>query len=222
MAHVSLSLIVFFASTALIALFLFASAVQSRAMVAAAAVWMLLQSAIALSGFYTVTTGLPPRFLLALGPSAILALTALLPVSRRVIAAMDLRWMILFHTIRILVELSLYCLFRAGQVPRLLTFEGGNLDILVGLSAPLAWWAYEKGVIARRGLLLWNVLGLLGLLNAVGRAVFSGPFRFERFGFEQPTVAILYFPFVLLPAFIVPAALFCHLASFRKLAAPAA
>jgi hypothetical protein len=60
-------------------------------------------------------------------------------------------------------------------------------------------------------LIVWNSLGVLSLLNAVARAMLSAPFRFQQFAFDQPTIAILYFPFVLLPAFIVPAALVCHL-----------
>ncbi len=119
---------------------------------------------------------------------------------------------------RILVELNLFWLYRCHQVPRLLTFEGGNLDILVGLSAPLIWWAYRRGDIGQRGLLIWNAVALLGVLNAVVRALLSAPFRFQQFGFSQPAVAILRFPFVLLPAFLVPTVLLCHFALFRRLA----
>ena len=98
-----------------------------------------------------------------------------------------------------------------------LTFEAGNLDILVGLTAPIIWWAFSRGHIGRRGLLIWNSVCLLSVLNAFTRAILSAPFRFQRFAFDQPTIAVLSFPFVLLPAFIVPAVLLCHLVVFRKL-----
>ena len=85
----------------------------------------------------------------------------------------------------------------------------------MGLSAPLIWWAYSRGHVGRRGLLIWNALALLSVLNAFGRAILSAPFRFQQFAFDQPTVAILVFPFVLLPAFLVPAVLFCHFAVMK-------
>jgi hypothetical protein len=46
--------------------------------------------------------------------------------------------------------------------------------------------------------------------------LFSAPFRFQRFAFHQPTVAILTFPFIMLPAFVVPVMIFAHLSIFRK------
>lgn len=101
-----------------------------------------------------------------------------------------------------------------------MTFEAGNLDVLAGVSAPLIWWAYSKGNLGRRGLLIWNTLALVSVLNAFGRAMLSAPFRFQRFAFDQPTIAILVFPFVLLPAFLVPAVLLCHFAVVYKVTSP--
>ena len=130
---------------------------------------------------------------------------------------MDLKWCVLIHSIRIFVEINLYWLFIYKQVPALMTFEAGNLDILAGLTAPFIWWAFSRGHIGKMGLLTWNSLCLLSVLNAFVRAMLSAPFPFQKFAFDQPTIAILRFPFVLLPAFIVPAVLLCHLVVFRKL-----
>ncbi len=131
--------------------------------------------------------------------------------------SMSLKWSVLLHSVRILVEVTLYWLFLYKQVPAQLTFEGGNVDILIGVTTPLVWWAFASGRIQKRGLLVWNSLALLSVLNALGRAVLSAPSRFQQFAFDQPTVAILTFPFILLPAFVVPAVVFTHLAIFRKL-----
>jgi hypothetical protein len=176
------------------------------------------QSAVALSGFYLVTNTLPPRLIVAVAPP-LLFIAGLFSsgVGRRFLDGMDLKWCVLLHSIRFFVELNLYWLFLYKQVPALMTFEAGNLDILAGLTAPLIWWAFSRGHIGRRGLLIWNGICLLSVLNAFARAMVSAPFRFQRFAFEQPMVAILSFPFILLPAFIVPAAILCHLAVFRKL-----
>jgi len=64
---------------------------------------------------------------------------------------------------------------------------------------------------------LWNVMALALLLNIVINALLSAPFPFQQFAFDQPNIAILYFPFVWLPSFIVVTVLFSHLVSLRKL-----
>jgi hypothetical protein len=214
-----LSLIVIFLLTVLLGVFLLGKAVRgSRPVIAGSLIWMGAQSAVALSGFYMVTNTLPPRLLAAIVPPLLLIAGLFLTQSgRRFLDGMDLKWSVLLHTIRILVELNLYWLFLHRQVPRLMTFEGGNVDILIGLTAPAIWWAFSKGHIGRRGLLLWNGVALLSVLNALVRAMLSAPFPFQRFGFDQPTIAILGFPVILLPAFLVPAVLLCHLVVFRKL-----
>jgi hypothetical protein len=63
---------------------------------------------------------------------------------------------------------------------------------------------------------IWNWICLALLLNIVVRAVLSAPSPIQQFAFDQPNIAILHFPFVFLPGFIVPAVLFCHLAIFAK------
>jgi glycerol-3-phosphate acyltransferase PlsY len=55
------------------------------------------------------------------------------------------------------------------------------------------------------------------LLNIVVNAVLSLPYPFQQFAFDQPNVAVLYFPFTWLPCFIVVIVLYSHLAAIRKL-----
>jgi hypothetical protein len=222
MDHLPLPIICFFLLTTLLALTGFAKAVRgSKPVVFTSILWMCVQSIVALSGFYLMTKTLPPHLIFAIAPP-LLVIASLFASKRgrQFIDGMDLKWCVLLHCIRMLVEVNLYWLFLYKQVPALMTFEAGNLDILVGISAPVIWWAFSKGHIGKRGLLIWNSFALLGVLNAFGRAMLSAPFRFQQFAFDQPTVAILYFPFILLAAFIVPAVVFCHLATFRKLLAP--
>jgi 4-amino-4-deoxy-L-arabinose transferase-like glycosyltransferase len=216
MSHLPLPIIGFFLFTTLLALLGFGKAVRSPAAIIGTILWMCAQSVVALSGFYLIANALPPRFLLAVAPPlVVIAGLFLTGRGRRFLDGTDLKWCILLQSVRVLVELNLYWLFLYKQVPAQMTFEAGNLDILVGLTAPLIWWAFDAGRVGRSGLLIWNSLGVLSLLNAVARAMLSAPFRFQQFAFDQPTIAILYFPFVLLPAFIVPAALLCHLVVFR-------
>jgi len=219
MNYLPLPISVFFLGVSALALFLFGKAVRgSKPAIVLSLVWMVLQSVIAVSGFYLITSTIPPNFILVVAPPILLIAGLFLTgAGRRFVDRMDLKWCILVHTIRIFVEVTLYWLFLYKQVPALMTFEAGNLDILAGVTVPFVWWAFNTGKMGRRGLFIWNALCLLSVLNALGRAMLSAPFRFQRFAFDQPTVAILHFPFVLLPAFIVPAVLLCHFAVFRKL-----
>jgi hypothetical protein len=66
-------------------------------------------------------------------------------------------------------------------------------------------------------ILVWNFICLALLANIVINALLSTPFPFQQFAFDQPNIAILYFPFNWLPTFIVPVVLFGHLLSIRRL-----
>jgi len=97
-----------------------------------------------------------------------------------------------------------------------MTFEGRNFDILCGLTAPFVYYfGYVKPVLSKKILLAWNIICLLLLVNIAVIAVLSGPFSFQRLAFDQPDIALLYFPFVWLPGFIVPVVLFAHLSAIK-------
>ena len=109
----------------------------------------------------------------------LIAMVFSLPQGGKSVDSMSLKWSVLIHSVRVLVEVNLYLLFLYKQVAAQLTFEAGNLDILIGLSAPLVWWAFSSGRIQRPGLLVWNTLALLSVSNALGRALLSAPFLFS-------------------------------------------
>lgn len=81
------------------------------------------------------------------------------------------------------------------------------------------WIGTPQNKIQKNIVLYWNVIGLVFLANIVSIAILSASTPFQQFGFEQPNKAILYFPFVWLPVFIVPLVLFGHLAAIKQLAA---
>jgi hypothetical protein len=69
MSHLPLAIIVFFLLTTLLALLLFGKAARgSKIVVVGSLLWMCVQSAVALSGFYLVTDTLPPHFFLVVAP----------------------------------------------------------------------------------------------------------------------------------------------------------
>ncbi|NVO33146.1 hypothetical protein [Hymenobacter lapidiphilus] len=181
--------------------------------------WLLAQAAVALSGFYTVTDTLPPRFALVVGPP-LLGLLALLATvrGRRFLSALRLNWLTLLHVVRIPVELVLWGLYHYQAVPRLMTFEGRNWDILMGLTAPLVYYvAFRRRWLGRGGLVVWNVVGLVLLGNIVRLGLLSASGPFQQFSFEQPNVALQLFPYVWLPAFVVPVVLLAHMAVLWQL-----
>jgi hypothetical protein len=131
---------------------------------------------------------------------------------------MDIKTLTLLHTVRIPVELVLYWLYVQKDVPQLMTFEGRNFDILSGITAPVVYYlGFVKPRIGRKWLIVWNVACLLLLINIVAHAVLAAPTPLQQIALDQPNVAIAYFPFVLLPSFIVPMVLLAHVASLRQL-----
>ncbi|MEO8588377.1 MAG: hypothetical protein ABI432_03335 [Flavobacteriales bacterium] len=142
MQHVPLALHIAFAFLTLLAAWLFCRAMPNlRATWTVILVWIAVQGVVALSGFYTITTTLPPRFILLVAPPLVLiALLFVTPRGRQYLDALDPAALTLVHVVRIPVELVLFALCIYKTIPQGMTFEGSNFDILSGLTAPLIWW----------------------------------------------------------------------------------
>jgi hypothetical protein len=185
------------------------------------AFWMVFQASLALGGFYQNTSALPPRiFAFAVLPALLLSIAYVAVFGKSFVAKVPLTTLTLLHVIRVPVEISLLWLFQSGQIPQLMTFEGRNFDILSGLTAPLVWYfAFRGGDLRRPLLIVWNVFALLLLVNIVTIAVLAFPSPLQQIAFEQPNRAIVYFPFVWLPAVVVPIVFFSHIAALYQLTA---
>ena len=213
------------ATLATVAIYLAAVRASSgRVVITAGAILFLLavHGGLAAGGFYLVKT-IPPRFPLAPLPSILLllglaALTRPTPLSARA-----LRMLVLLSIVRVPVELVLLWLSQHGDVPPLMTFEGRNFDVLSGLSAPIvAWLAFRSGRINRPLLAAWHVAALALLVNIVTIAVLSLETPIQQLAFEQPNRGLLYFPFIWLPAVIVPIVFISHVMSLWSLAVSSA
>ncbi|MGN6647117.1 MAG: hypothetical protein ACTHJT_11360 [Cytophaga sp.] len=183
--------------------------------------WLMIQAALTLKNIYNADfNSFPPKFLL-FGIWPILLLIILLFVTqkgRQFIDSLPLSNLTYLHVIRIPVELVLFWLFLHKTIPELMTFEGRNFDILAGITAPIiAYLGSTQKKISRKTLLIWNFICLILLINIVVNAFLSVPSPVQQFAFDQPNIAILYFPFSWLPTFVVPVVLFAHLASIRQL-----
>lgn len=219
MLHVPfyLSAMMFFATA--IALYFFFNSTQNKLPFYIIIGWLLVQSVISCSGFYTKTDAMPPRFVLAIIPPFFtILLLFILPKGRAFIDALDAKNLTYLHSSRTFVELVLWGLFVHKLVPEDLTFEGRNFDILAGLTAPIiGYLGIHKKLINQKLILAWNVICLGLLLNVVGMGILSAPLPFQQMNFEQPNVGLLYFPFVLIPSVVVQLVLFSHLAIIRRL-----
>jgi hypothetical protein len=140
------------------------------------------------------------------------------PVGRYVAINISLPLLIGLQAFRVGVEWTLHRLWVAGAVPRLLTLTGGNIEILIGLSAPIMAWISLRGIRGRRIATGWAVLGLLSLVNVSVRAVLSGPVHVLHT--EVPNVALGMFPFSFIPGFMAPLAVVLHVLALKAARSP--
>jgi hypothetical protein len=211
--------IIFIATTLLTIIFFYKAANNSTSVLLILLSWVILQTVLGLSGFYVNTIALPPRFIFLAAP-ALLLIAVIFSSSKgkQLIDGLSIEYLTILHVVRIPVELVLFWLFLNKAVPQLMTFEGRNFDIAAGLTAPLIYYfGFIKNHLSKKIILLWNFICLALLINIVVNAVLSAPTPIQQFGFAQPNIAVLYFPFNLLPAVIVPLVLFSHLAAIRRL-----
>jgi len=181
--------------------------------------WLALTGMLAERGFFDDFQSMPPRFLPLLG-LPLLTLLAL-TFSRRItplLAALPPAWPVAAQAFRIPVEIVLWRLAVAGVIPELLSFTGRNVDILVGLTAPVVAYAcFVRRAWPARVAVWWNWAGIVILLNVVVHAQLSAPTPWRIFETDPPTTFIADWPYVWLPDFLVPLAWLLHAVSLRQL-----
>ncbi|WP_106790678.1 hypothetical protein [Aquimarina sp. Aq78] len=210
---------IIFITTTCISVFLFYIASHSsKRVLFLIIVWASIQAILGYSSFY-LDTSLPPRFSLAIIPPLLLVVFLFFTKKGETfISQLDIKILTILHTIRIPVELVLYWLFLHKSIPELMTFSGRNFDILAGITAPFVYYfGYIHKILSPKFLLGWNLICLSLLLFIVINAILSFPFQFQQFAFDQPNVALFYFPFVWLASVVVPIVLFSHLVSIQYL-----
>lgn len=210
--------IVFFLVALAAVYFFYAASHRSKVVLIVLLLWAVIQLGISSTGFYLNNFTLPPRFILLVLPPALITIILFnIKGGKAFIDRFDPAKLTLIHLLRIPVELVLYWLFLYRLMPERMSFEGSNFDIISGVSAIFIYYFFfirKSG--ATRVLLLWNVTCLLILATTVIQAVLSAPSPFQRFDFDQPSVAVLNFPFTLLPGLIVPLVYFSHFAVIRQ------
>jgi hypothetical protein len=188
------------------------------AIIAGLAIWLVYVGLFSSLGYMRDASLRPPGILWVVGPVVLFVVFVVRSnIGASVVAAIPL-WLILgFESFRIGVELLVHRLWEDGLVPKLLTYEGGNVDMVFGLSAPIIAWIATTGRPGLRLAMGWNVLGLLSLANVTASAVLTGPLKL--ISTEVPTVAMGFFPYTFIPGFLAPLAVTFHVLAIRAIAA---
>ena len=183
--------------------------------------WLVIQSILSLKNFYKADTSYFTPYIILFGiMPTILTFIYLFGSQngKKFIFSLPLKNLTYINIVRIPVEIVLFWLFLNKAIPELMTFEGKNYDIVAGISAQIvAYFGLTKTKLKSHFVLVWNFICLGLLFNIVIIALFSAPSPIQKFAFEQPNIAILDFPFSLLPTFIFPIILFGHLVSIIQL-----
>ena len=180
--------------------------------------WVFLISVLTFSDFFE-DYSLPPRLLVIVAiPVSFTIISLLLPRTRSFLMDIPITTLHYLHIIRVPVEMVLWWLSVWAVVPEIMTFEGSNLDIISGISAPFAAvFMVGSRSKSRIGAIIWNLLALGLLVNIVTIAIGHTPYFFEATTETPANTGVFFFPYVLLPTFIVPAVLFSHLVSLNQL-----
>lgn len=211
--------ILFLCTTILTIVLFYLAAHKSKKALVILLAWLILQSLLSASGFFLSTRSVPPRTLLLALPALIfIGILFSTTKGKKFIDSLNPGLLCLLFVIRIPVEFVLYELYLKHLVPKEITFAGTNYDIFSGLTAPLIWYfGFIKKQLDRKWILVWNFVCLGLLLNVVVKALLSVPSPVQMLNFDQPNIAVLYFPWSLLPSLVVPLVLFAHLSLFRIL-----
>jgi hypothetical protein len=180
--------------------------------------WLTLTFELARAGVFLRFETVPPRVMVA----AMVALASMLAFARsesgrRLVAAVPLAAIAALQAFRVPVEVALHALYTRGAIPVQMTWSGRNVDVFVGLTAPLVAYAFHRAWIGRRAFAAWHVASLAALVNIVATAAmsFPGPTRVFHEGVAATVVATA--PFIWLPALLVPVAAASHALSLRAL-----
>lgn len=125
---------------------------------------------------------------------------------------LDLRWLILYHTVRF-VGIAFLIFHARGVIPSEFAIIAGWGDIAVAVTAILVTW-FVWPISTRVSwsiVLLWNLFGLLDILIVLKTGIGLGLNDMEQM------IWITTFPFSMLPIFIVPLVIVSHVLIFIRL-----
>ena len=178
--------------------------------------WLAIVGAAASADFFSDFTAQPPRLPLVIGVPMITVLIIVFFAKRGSwIDEIHISKLARFQTFRFVLEIALWMLYKDHLMPREMTFEGMNFDIITGITAPfIALQMLQRNSKALA--IAWNIMGLILVMNITVVALSATPVLHLLIT-DPPNTLPAFFPWVWLPAFLVPMAYLGHLLSLRKL-----
>lgn len=180
--------------------------------------WIFLISVQTFNGYFTNLSGFPRLPMFVLLSMSIVVMAFVWPRARAIVMEMPITTLHYLHIIRVPLSMVLWWLAVSNAIPMDMTFEGSNLDIISGISAPFAA-VFMVGARSksRIGAVIWNLLALGLLINAAVLSISYLPYFYTPNGGEMGNLGVFYFPYVLLPTFVLPSIVFSHIASLFQL-----
>jgi len=181
--------------------------------------WIIMLTVLSYKNFFTDFSKLPPRLLFALFiPLPVVLAFSFSRTATKLLEKVPAQWLIFMQSFRIFVEILIWFAFLANKLPRQMSFEGRNFDVLTGLLAiPVGMMLLSKKTWSSKMVLGYNILGMALLLNILVVSFLSMPTPFRYFMDEPSNVLLAQFPFILLPGLLVPMAYTLHILSLRQL-----
>lgn len=184
--------------------------------VAVVFVWFVLALVGSLAGLFDSEPR--PPILLGLAAVVPVALFALVylesPGFRQVVSSLDLRWLTLAQTWRIL-GIVFVLDYSRGLLPGVFALPAGWGDFAIGITAPLMAWLW-KPPYPQKTFVVWNLLGMFDLVNAVTIGVLASRSYVGLLAGDVSTRLMGMFPLSLVPTFFVPLLFIFHLISLIR------
>jgi hypothetical protein len=185
--------------------------------------WVALAIVLARAGFWETSPddALPPPPTIAFGIAVPTILGSLLLRSRtfkRWISHVPLHLLVGVQIYRVIGVLFLIA-YAQDDMPAQFALPAGIGDILVGLTAVIVAVVLLKHgeQRARPTVLAWCAFGILDLVVAVATGLLTAPSPIQQLALDAPNAAIVSYPFVLTPTFVVPVSIMLHLYVIARL-----
>jgi len=181
--------------------------------------WTVLILILSYNGLLANFSKMPPRpaFVMFV-PLPVIILIAFSKTGTQLLKSVPPHWLVLMQSFRIVVELLLLFALISHKIPVQMTFEGKNFDVLTGvLALPVGYLLAKKKSYSLKLAVVFNIMGMLLLLNILVIAILSMPTPIRYFMNEPSNTLVAQFPFILLPGVLVPIAYAMHIFSLRQL-----
>ncbi len=183
------------------------------------AVWFTLVMLAGAGGVFVTPPGTPPLPILIGVTAPIIVFFAGLRMSRAFrdfVLAADLRFMLAVQAWRF-AGLGFLALYTHGVLPGVFAWPAGLGDIAIGVTAPwlLIALIHRPNFAASKTFVVWNVLGVVDLVVAVGTGALSSGLAAGVAG-EITASPMAQLPLVLIPAYLVPIFVMLHVAALLQ------